>query len=146
MRIKIGDKVYPTVARDEISLRDLMLFNTQAEEFGVTWGDVEQVMGEWEGLTEEQAERHPQKFLVIGVTLWMSRRAAGEDVTFSEAVDVNLADVDFLPEPQDKSPGKAKAAKKKAPKASGLVAAPQPDADREQTSAPQDSEKRSIPA
>jgi hypothetical protein len=144
MRIKVAGKVYTPIARDEVSLRDLMLFNHQARDFGITWAEVTEMMEEWDDLSEEEAASHPNLYMVIGVTIWMSRRAAGEDLTFSEAVDVNLGDVDFIPDPEDRKPGKAKGAKKPR-KASVPAESPAVAADLPTTSAPQESGSPSTP-
>lgn len=116
MRIKVNDKVYSSRTLDEISLKDLIRFNTEAAELGIPerWADIEQMVGEIDQLTEAEAAKHPGKLLLIGVMLWVARRAAGEDVTFAEAVDVPLAQVDFLPDPEDRKPGKRTGAKRTA--------------------------------
>lgn len=127
-RFKIGTKVYTTAALDEVSLRDLVLFNTQAADMGLAekWSDVERIAGEFDAMTEAEAEGHPDKLLMIGVTVWASRRGAGEDLSFGDALDFPLSQLDFLPEPEDRKPGKPKGSKgpKKATQRSEVAESP----------------------
>jgi hypothetical protein len=137
MRFKIGEKTYETTSTDQVSLRDLVLFNTQAAELGIPerWGDVEAAMREMDDLDKVQANRHPAKFLVMAVTVWAARRAVGEDLTFSEAIDVPVSQINIVPDPQDHKPGKAKGGQKPR-KGSARAAAPvAPESD--ETTAPQ---------
>lgn len=112
-RFKIGKKVYSTAALDEISLKDLMLFNTQAADMGLTerWSDVERISQEMANMTEAEAETHPGKMLMVGVTVWAARRIAGEQVTFDEAVSIPVGSIVFLPATEDRKPGPTKGAK-----------------------------------
>ena len=125
MRFRIGEKVYQTTALDEISLKDLVLFNGQAEEIGLSyrWHDVERLAQEFEELSEAEAEAHPDKLLLIAVTVWVARRAGGDVVTFGEAIDIPMARLEFLPDAEDKRPPKAKGGKKRPPKASAPAGA-----------------------
>lgn len=109
-RFKIGERVYETDALDEISLRDLMLFNSQAAAFGVTWSDVERIVTEMSELGEE-GQSHPDVMLMVGVTIWAARRAAGEDVTFDQAVDVPMSRIVWLESPKDHKPKAVKRAR-----------------------------------
>ena len=116
-RFKLHGKIYTTAALDEVSLKDLVLFNSQAEEIGMArkWSDVERVTAEMSGLTTAEADQHPEKLLLIAVTVWATRRIAGDAVTFGEAIDFPMNAIEFLPEPEDRKPGKRKGAAKKAP-------------------------------
>lgn len=113
-RFKIGSKVYTSAALDEVSLRDLVLFDNQSADMGWSkrWSDIERIATEWDALSVEEAETYPEKMTMIAVTIWVSRRVAGEDVTLDQALDIPLNSLDFLPEPEDKKPGKPKGAKK----------------------------------
>lgn len=136
VRFRIGDRTYSTASLDEVSLRDVMLFQTQAADMGLTvsWADVEAAAVEMSALPQDEAGSHPQALLMLGVTVWAARRLAGEDVTFEEAVDFPMASMTFLDSPQDRKPGKAKARKGKprkgkprkasAPAAAPVTAAP----------------------
>lgn len=125
-RFKIGTKVYTTAALDEISLRDLILFNTQAADLGLEerWADVERIATEMSNLDEAGAEAHPGKMLMIGVTIWASRRLAGEQVTLEQAVDIPLNSIAFLPATEDRKPGPTKARKGPAKKATRPASGP----------------------
>lgn len=114
MRFKLGDKTYETAGLDEVSLRDLVLFNTQAAEIGLAsrWSDVEAAAEEFDSLTEEEVRRHPDNMLVMAVTIWITRRAAGEDLSFGDAIDIPISKIEILPDPGDHKPGKPRGAKK----------------------------------
>lgn len=116
MRFKLQNKVYNAAALDEITLRDLVLFNTQAEQMGLArkWSDVERVSRELAAMSRAEADGHPEKFLAIAVTIWATRRTQGDDVTLEQAIDFPMNAIEFLPEPEDRKPGKRKAPAKKA--------------------------------
>jgi hypothetical protein len=112
VRFKIGDKTYDTGAVDQISLRDVVLFNRQSADMGlgVTWADVERIAGEMAGMTEKDAA-HPEALVMFAVTVWAARRIAGDDVTLEEAVDVPMASIEILEArkaPKDHQPKKAR--------------------------------------
>jgi hypothetical protein len=146
-RFKIGSKVYNTALLEEITLRDLMLFNTQAEDMGLSerWSDVERTAMEMSELDEDAAEKHPGKMLMIGVTIWASRRLSGEAVTFEEAVDVPMASIVFLPATGDRKPGPTKARKGAAKKTTKAVSAPVASVDASSDETPTTSEDTSTP-
>jgi len=141
MRFKIGDRVYEQVGIDEISLADLMKFNRDAEPLGFTWSDVERIA------SDEGDPVGNEQFIMMAVTVWLARRNAGETLTFAEATEVKLSDLDILPEPGDHKPGKPKGAKK--PRKSTPPSAPAesaPAGGPVTTPAPQQSEKASTTA
>lgn len=115
-RFKIGDKVYSTAMLDEVTLKDIIRFNTQAEDLGIAekWHDVEVAAAQMASAKAAEAMAHPMRNVVIGVTIWASRLIAGEEITFEQAVDFPIKDLTLLPDPADrkKSAGKAKGAKK----------------------------------
>jgi hypothetical protein len=107
-RFKIGTKVYETDVLDDISLRDLMVFNRQVADMGlsITWADIERISVEMSELDEKDAARHPEAMLMTGVVIWASRRSAGDDVTFEQAVDIPMSQIVWLETPKDHKPKK----------------------------------------
>src|SRR5205085_8935228 len=51
---------------------------------------------------DEERKRHPYAGWVLGVTIWASRRLAGEEVTFREAIDFPMRKLTFLEDPGDR--------------------------------------------
>jgi hypothetical protein len=104
-RFTIDGELYTTTSLDSISLKDLMVFNTQMADLGLpyTWGDIESASEEMVGLSDGEASRHPMAPLLTGLTIWASRRAKGEQLTIAEAVDVRLSSLVFLPATQDRA-------------------------------------------
>lgn len=151
-RFKIGDRIYSTAALDEISLRDLVVFNTEVAELGLpyTWADVERIGNEMADLEEEAAKQHPDAMFITGVTIWASRRAAGDQVSFLEAIDVKLKDLQFVP-PKEEAPrtGPTKTRKAKSGrKGSSRVAPATPSLETpgRETTTSETSESRSVTA
>lgn len=130
LRFKLDGKVYSVGALEDVSLRDVMLFNTQAADMGLaaTWADVERVSEEMSAADKDEAEKHPDALLMLGVTIWATRRIAGDEVTFGDAVDFPLSALVWLPDTEDRKPGKGKARKgsksKPKQKASGAAGVP----------------------
>lgn len=124
-RFRLRGKLYEMSSINEISLKDLLLFNTQAEELGIPerWADVELAALDMSAMkTAREGLTHPMRNVVIAVTVWISRRAAGEDLSFSDAIDFPLAEVEFLPDPGDRKAGPTKGAAKKRPAKKGSKA------------------------
>lgn len=122
LRFKIDGKVYDTASVDEISLRDVLMFNKQAADMGLpaTWADVERIAAETAALAEqakadgkkpEDMAPHPDALLMFAVTVWASRRIAGDDVTLEQAVDVPMSSIEIVEGP--KAPKDHQRSKKK---------------------------------
>lgn len=128
-RFELNGKVYTTGSLDEVNLRDVMLFNTQAADMGLraTWSDVEAAARDIAALNaagdDDGAAAHPDIMLLTGVTIWAARRIAGDDVTFEQSVDFPLSSLTWLPPTGDRKPGKAKARKGGKPKGSAAAGA-----------------------
>lgn len=110
VRFKINGKTYDTGSVDQISLRDVVLFNRQSADMGlgVTWADVERISTEMAELTDKDAP-HPESLVMFGVTVWAARRIAGDDVTLEEALDVPMASIEIVEArktPKDRQPKK----------------------------------------
>jgi len=110
VRFKIDQKTYDTGSVDEISLRDVVLFNSQAADMGLpaTWADVERIAGEMAERTEKDGP-HPEALLMFAVTVWAARRIAGEDVTLEQALDVPMTSIEIVEArkaPKDRQPKK----------------------------------------
>ena len=139
-RFKIGTVTYSTAALEEISLKDLVLFNSESTELGLnrTWADVERIATEIANLDENGAHAHPDLLLLLGVTIWASRRKAGENISFADAIDVPMTQILFLKSVEDRKPGptKARKGKGKKPKRQGSPVADVPPAEGEAAETP----------
>jgi len=118
VRFRINGKVYDTSKVDQVSLRDVMLFNTQAEQMGLPerWADVERITQEMAELGDD-ANAHPDAIVMFGVTVWACRRLAGEDVTLDEATNVPMSQIEVLEAkkaPKDRQPKKGAKSKSRA--------------------------------
>jgi hypothetical protein len=132
-RFTIDGELYTTTSLDSISLKDLMVFNTQMADLGLpyTWGDIESASQEMVGLSDSEASLHPMAPLLTGLTIWASRRAKGEQLTIAEAVDVRLSSLVFLPPAEDRAtanPTKGRTAAKASKASAPAGADPKADA------------------
>lgn len=124
-RFKIEGRVYDVAHLDDISLKDMLQFEQQATDAGVpmSWADVEELAVSAKAATEMEALK------VTAALVWLSRRVAGEtDLTFGEALNIKVKDIDFLPETGDRKPGPTGARKgpKKKSTQRSAPAAPDP--------------------
>lgn len=113
-RFKLGTVVYSTATLDEISLKDLLGLQGELDQLGIkeTWSDIETAGQELGKLPEAQAQQHPMALLLFAVTVWASRRAAGEVIRFTDAIDFPMSQITFLSDPGDhKKAGPTKARK-----------------------------------
>lgn len=109
-----GGKVYELVEQDQVSLRDVVTFPRDAAKVlgePMTWAAFEALARELDALTDAEREAHPMSAFVLSVTIWSSRRAAGDRITFDECLDEPFEWVEVAI-PQDHKPGKRKGAKK----------------------------------
>lgn len=148
MRLKINGKLYPSLELDAVSLRDILRFEGEVRDFradaGWAWPDVLGTSQDFADLTDDEVSRHPKWPWFLASMIWASRRLAGEEVTFDEALgDLDSSGVDFVEEPGDHKPGKAKGAKKPR-KASAPAVAPVKDDEPSLTSVPEESGSPSI--
>lgn len=111
-RFKSGGRIYEMASIDEITPRDLITFPRDAAEVRGTslrWSDVERFATEIDDLPDEQKEDHPEFAFMMAVTIWASRRAAGDKVTFGACLD---DPIEMLPDTEDNA-GKSSARKGK---------------------------------
>lgn len=109
-----GGKVYELVEQDQVSLRDVVTFpRDSAKVLGepMTWAQFEALTVEMSTLSEPEQAAHPLSSFVLAVSIWSSRRAAGDKVTFDEVLDEPFEWVEVAT-PQDHKPGKRQGAKK----------------------------------
>lgn len=138
MRIKIGDKTYTAAALDRISLRNLIRLEAETIELGrpMRWSELRALADRLSDLPADEIELDDDFPWFLGMLIWAARLEDGEQITFSDAVDFPMGDLDIVPDPGDEvsepRPPKARPAdsgravarrpadrKAKAPKASG---------------------------
>ena len=109
-RFSIDGRMYNTASVDQISLKDLVLFKSQCADIGlpITWPEVERAVDEISVMSTKDAGNHPEFLTVIAVTIWISRRTAGDDLPFGDAIDVKMSSLTFLPEPEVRKPNPTK--------------------------------------
>jgi hypothetical protein len=120
VRLAIKGKVYDAVVVEELTLKNMLLFEKQTAEFGLplTWDQVIAWHAEIDALPPAEQASHPRLMTLTACSIWAARVAAGEPVTFEEAIDIPAAAITVLPDPEDHKP-KATAGKAPARKATG---------------------------
>lgn len=114
MRFVLDGKTYDVDAVSRLSLMDVLRFNRESQQgdWGITWAQVEGLIGDLEGLTDEQRRAHPGSVWLLALTIWRARREAGEHLSFEDAVDgvpvFDASRLRFLPDPADRKPKKEK--------------------------------------
>lgn len=107
MKFTINGRSYDAAALDEVSLRDILLLEQQTTDFGrrLTWTEVTDMAARLEALkTDEERLDDEASLWLTAVTIWASRRLAGDPVTFDQAVDFPLKDLVFIKEAHDERP------------------------------------------
>lgn len=117
MRFTISGKVYEASSVDRISLANILKLEREAAELGrpLKWSQFKNMVNEASALSAEELDDYDETPWIIALTIWASRLNAGENVTFAQAVDFPLADLQWIPDPQDH---KEPANPTKSPKAS----------------------------
>lgn len=107
MKFRINGREYDPTALTSVTLKQVIAFNRESvrEGYGITWADVEDRYKRLEKLPLAAKKSDPDSILLFGMTIWATRIAAGEDLSFADAVDVSLDkieifDVESKPSPQ----------------------------------------------
>jgi len=107
VKFKIGETVYDGATLDDLTLKMVLQLEKETREMGrsVTLGDVQVMAEQLDALkTDRERSMHEATPWVLAVTIWASRRLAGEVLTFEQAIDFPMGDLTFLKEPQDHRP------------------------------------------
>ncbi len=116
MKFKLHERTYDLATLDRLSLLDILMMEKETRELGnpLKWSDVLRIVAEVEamqpakGASAAEVEKakakvaeHPDILWMSAITIWSSRRIAGEKVTFVEAIDFPQSDLIWVPDPQD---------------------------------------------
>lgn len=110
MRFRIADAEYDAATIEDITLRDTLVFERQMADLGrpMSWPDMMRMIVRLAAIPDPSTRgEDPDAMWSLAVTIWASKRLAGEDVTVAEATDFRLSDLVFLPDPVTESPTKA---------------------------------------
>lgn len=120
MKLKIGETLYSVTAIDDLHLKTLLQLEQQTADFGhpMNANDIRIMSDRMRTLTtDEERAADPDVLWLTAVVIWASRKIAGDDVTFDEAVDFPISDLSYIAEPRDHKPDPTKP--RKPPKGSG---------------------------
>jgi len=112
MKFRIGNDgpIYSVDAVDKLSLLDTLILQEQSEAMGrrIDAGVIEDLKKQLDELPNNRERgRHPASLWMVAVGIFAARRVAGERISFEEAIDFPLADLQWLPDPQDRKPKKS---------------------------------------
>ncbi len=104
MKLSIAGVVYDAADLDLVTVKDMLMLEVETTAMGrpFNWNEVEQISARIEALPKGQQDSDPGLIWLTAVTIWASRRAKGEDVTFSQAVDFPMRDLVIIPDPEDR--------------------------------------------
>lgn len=127
-RFRYDGKTYEVPAFNDISLKEIITFDAQAEALGIStrWDDIEELAQMSSAMTKAQAASHPLRYIMFATTIWFARRAAGEDITLEQATETKLSEIEWVPVPKDRQSGKKSAARKPAKKAAKKASSTRP--------------------
>lgn len=118
MILIVGDRQYPSVSIDQLSLRhvlalqrELVLTNISSAK---TFADVKALVEELSALPAAQRAEHPELLFLSAVTIWATRVSAGDQLTLLEAVDLPASSVRWVAEPHDREVSAGKGAPRSA--------------------------------
>jgi hypothetical protein len=112
--MKIDGREYPAVDHSNASLLHLMDLKTQTAKLGLGPGGKGLGMAALQAIGTDSAQAQAAGEVPEDADLWMAvmvfltRRAAGDDVSFLEAIDVPIGSIEVIPEPGDET-GEAEA-------------------------------------
>ena len=140
MRFKIGSRMYNGASLDRLTLKDILLLEQSTQDLGrpLKWSEIERWTSELDELSKQAAfgktpaecdaamrarTDHPGNIWVMAMVIWASRRLAGEQVSFEDAIDFPMGDLEFLPDTKDHLPAGPTKARPRPRKASGRATA-----------------------
>lgn len=103
MKFRIGKKTYSAQSVDRLSLRQWIRIEQETTELGIPmkYGEIRRLVDRISSMGNE-AEYDDHFMFFVGVVVWASRYDAGEkEITFSDAVDFPLGDLEIFPEAGD---------------------------------------------
>lgn len=119
MILVIGDKHYPRVAVDELSIRHTLALQRELAITNIssakTWADVRKLLADFSTMEPAERENHPEVLFLTALTIWAARVTAGEDLGLLEAVDIPATSVRWVAEPSDKAAPAGKSRPRRAP-------------------------------
>jgi hypothetical protein len=106
VKLLIAGREYPAVDHSNASLLHLMELKQQTRDFtedghGLGMAALQAIGAS--AATQAEGEVPENADLWMAVMVFLTRRAAGEKLTFLEAIDVPLGSIEFLPEPGDQA-------------------------------------------
>jgi hypothetical protein len=115
--LEINGKRYQRIEANSATLADYIALKRQT---GLGLADLQAVLAQFEDLDdadiESLAASRPDlvddMLLATGVSVWLTRRHAGEDLTLEQACAVRMEDIRSIPEPGDHAEPKGKKAKR----------------------------------
>lgn len=119
----IDGREYEMSSIRRVTLRDTLTFNAEARRagLGITWAGLLALVDEVTALTVAERVNHEGTWLLMAAVIWSSRRSQGEDVSFLDAIDVPLEDIEWFGDPQDEAPQDAPGPKMPRPASAGGV-------------------------
>lgn len=117
--LEINGKRYERVEANAATLADFIALKRQT---GLGLAQLQELVGQFEGLEPDEVaalvDEHPELLddvmLATGISVWLTRRHAGENLTLEEACAIKLDDLREVPEPGDHKPAASTKGKGKA--------------------------------
>lgn len=127
-KVRIQGRVYDVESAQDLTLKDILTIESQFAQLGIplAWSDLLELTEEFKTLSQDAVKSHPKAPIVIALMVYATRRAAGDEVTVSEAIDFPMSELEFIPlPPAANHPPRARPGKKaQRRKASGRADAP----------------------
>lgn len=115
MKVRIGERTYDMAGLDSAHLSDLIALKRE------TGLGVVAIQAGLAGLgTDELTD---DALVALGCIVWLTRRRAGERLSFEQACDFSLDALEFLPDPDDEAHPESPDPTRSAPEVTAPVAA-----------------------
>jgi hypothetical protein len=114
VKVVISGKTYDLTDIQRMTLRDAITLEIESAALGrrITLNDVKAMQeAVAECKTEEEANEHPDAQMLFGVAVWVSRRKAGEDISFIDGISFDLDQMEVVVSDEERAELAARRAK-----------------------------------
>lgn len=103
MKLKIGERTYDAATLDRLTLREILRLEQETAALGrpMKWSEIREIVDAVEGMDLEDFDSYDEAPWVVALVVYAARLRAGENISFADAVDFPIGDLEMIFEETD---------------------------------------------